>query len=138
MREIIFRGKLKAENGEHKKGDWVYGDLVRIKDGDNVKSFIYGFGEVNPKTVGQFVGLTDKDGKRIFEGDIVDDGEIPIGIVEYNQIIACFIGRITDSTPKCLHWSMLNKGDPTRQTQLEFTRVIGNIHDNLELIERGG
>lgn len=137
MREILFRGKLKADNGEHKKDDWVYGDLVRTKDGDTVKTFIYGFGEVDPETVGQFVGLTDKNGKRIYEGDILDDTKGTYGIVKFNPIISCFIGELVDGTSEYLNWAFLNKGDPTRQTQLELTSIIGNIYDNPELIESG-
>jgi uncharacterized phage protein (TIGR01671 family) len=69
MREIIFRGK-RVDNGE-----WVCGDLSQHKSG---KRFIKRLNasalcsyEVIPETLGQFTGLTDNNGKRIFEGDIV-------------------------------------------------------------------
>jgi len=91
MREILFRGK-RLDNGE-----WVYGSLL-IQKGEYISKnevtpneyYIFGRqGEhylVIPKTVGQCTGLTDKHGKKIFEGDIVDgSGDYPMskGSVEF-------------------------------------------------------
>lgn len=83
-RQIIFRGK-NLYNGE-----WVYGDLVHISGGtiiitsqeegpvlpDNcdhaLEYRIDEFAPVDPETIGQWTGLTDADGQRIFEGDIIE------------------------------------------------------------------
>lgn len=132
MREILFRGKIK-DNGE-----WVYGDFLQDKDLEQymIECFVYYTDadglqrdyvqcEVTEDTIGQYTGLTDKNGKKIFEGDIVkhDFGYEQIGeqyaVVNYDCKYASFmIIPIND-------WMFCEKSD---------CEVIGNIHDNPELL----
>ena len=132
MREIIFRGKMKTDILLYKKGQWVYGDYARMVDGKRTIPHIYGFGEVIPETVGQYTGLEDKNGKKIFEGDILeflnDDGDKTLYIVEWDMSFAGWIIRTTEidcglDSMEC--WDEYK----------EHYEVIGNIHDNGELLE---
>lgn len=143
MREILFRGKRK-DNGE-----WICGGLIchlefekfyivneSIKQDNATGCFIDYYFEVDPETVGQYTGLTDKNGNKIFEGDILkcltDDF---VGTVIYNKNTASFIVEIKDSNSEFFHYSSLNKGDITRPLQLQETVSVGNIHDNPELLK---
>ena len=132
-REILFRGRtIKTRFGG---GKWIEGFYVMscagraemepaIITGTERGCFMTEF--VDPATVGQFTGLCDKNGKKIFEGDILREGLGEDGIVTYFESIASFKYRVGNEV-----WN-LNEGDPNRPTQLQYTEVIGNIHDNLE------
>ncbi len=155
MRVTLFRGK-RVDNGE-----WVYGYLLEAVNcnTDKKSTFImeqdatyYGYGEfacsfeVIPETVGQFTGLTDKNGKKIFEGDIVkatytekrqyqgisyQDEHSCVEEVIYNEKSACFMLKIMcEDIP--LYRPLHNFGSVANIKELE---VIGNKWDNPELLE---
>lgn len=122
MREILFRGKRLDDGG------WSIGDLLQYRSGETViHSYVNGCrvaDDIDPTTIGQYTGLKDKNGKRIFEGDLLRSKGKRIFYVEYNPDIATFVTRATDaelSTP-CMNYG----------TMLHY-EVIGNIHDNPEL-----
>ncbi len=150
MIEVLFRGfhpdkNSKVQvfvNGEWINGFWVYGNLfvqssnecLIIPLGENffsAKAYA-----VIPETVGQYTGLTDKNGTKIFEHDILfADKHGFTGVVEYNSVIASFMIRINDSTENYYHYSHFNEDNPARKEQLQYTAIIGNVHDNPELLE---
>lgn len=132
MRTIKFRGK-RIDNGE-----WVYGDLIHGQGPKYGRCYIlphthiYPKGchdldgwNVHPETVGQFTGLTDKDGREIYEGDLVchqsRNGNKPHSIIYQS---GAFCGNYG------LTYSLFQEN---MEQYCEIT-VIGNIHDNPELI----
>lgn len=149
MREILFRGK-RIDNGEWIEGYYVkYGYTGKEKDYIIPKyaSDLYAV-EVIPKTIGQYTGLTDKNCKKIFEGDIVKDVTVPvqcgIGIVKFGK----YETRINFSLSHdnyAYHIGVYIKWNKTLnfyRNDLAFwnerIEVIGNIHDNPELLNTEG
>ena len=125
MREILFRGK-RIDNGR-----WEYGAYVRYGFMGKEKPYIVPSfasalyaNEVDPETVGQFTGLTDKNGKKIFEGDIVKvkGFNYPQKVV-YNEQKCCYewISLETD-----FHFGIYEVK--------RLCEVVGNIYDNPELL----
>ena len=142
MREIKFRGKpiqMTLPSGEELLGDFVVGNLITHKDGvcrilvpidggfENYK--------VSPSTVSQFTSLYDMSGKEIYEGDIVEwekdnrkyvvkfwEGMFYASVKEYNE-------GILGGYP--LH--VITQGDEGYRCE-----IVGNIHDNTELLKKGG
>ena len=154
MREILFRGKSRHS------GEWYIGSLLKethertdvTTDIYKIKEFNIGFlndwtfeptytsgfdEEVLPETVGQYTGLTDKNGKKIFEGDIVlfedespsnyeyhDCTEMRCGVVEYGDNCFYITNRIAVEMEDLIYYG--GKLD---------VEVIGSIHDNPELLK---
>jgi uncharacterized phage protein (TIGR01671 family) len=137
MREILFRGK-RLDNGEWVEGSgflregdacWIYGKIKREGDCFN------DWEKVDPTTVGQFTGLCDKNGKKIFEGDIVRvclNPEIDTGVIKFDERIA---GFIIDFNP-CELGTFLDMFLAFQEVGNKvWVEVIGNVHDNPELLE---
>lgn len=143
MREILFRGKRVSD------GEWAYGSLLKVTidyksaymifgddfifAGDGVRALNHAM--VDPATVGQYTGLTDKNGKRIFEGDIlgmrIEDRQYIEGDVKYGVF-----------NRTCRHSGVYGwyvkyqklSGD-IRHVEDGLLEIFGNIHDNPELLE---
>ena len=128
MREILFRGRDIAHN-------WHYGvPLIFTEDYVCITAPHTYNKAVQPETVGQYTGLTDKNGKKIFEGDICR-------FREWNNGDMCWIGKVHYE-----HQQFLISGDANKEFQTPFflvmsrfipknIEVIGNIHDNPELLK---
>ena len=131
MREILFRGK-------DIKGNWYEGLLAHNISKDewyiSNKAGISTAYQVRPETIGQFTGLTDKNGTRIFEGDIVRHYcklPVPGGEIGTDR------GTIKwDSEESFFFRTSLDGKDKTISAKCEY-EIIGNIYDNPELIGGG-
>lgn len=134
MRKILFRGQTRRKgekvwmNSKPVDSNWVYGGVF---PGEGDYSVIYTIDDIDSypvytNTVGQFTGLVDKNGTQIFEGDIIKRfwlGSEIIYCIKYEEENACFIGKA------------LNKsGFTTFNNDSEMFEIIGNIHDNPELL----
>ena len=156
IREVIFRGKRLHDN------KWIYGNFVSDCEGnphiieprffcedghhlqyeDNTDTPVF----IIPETVGQFTGLTDKNGRKVFEGDILRGFEYPFcsnGEFNYFAEIVWFddssaFGIYTFKNPKS-NVRGISEGntDYLEYFNVDKWEVIGNIHDNPELLEGG-
>lgn len=140
MREILFRGKAinrdpnRSYRTKYKNGDWVYGLLTDVENYAGFSEMTNTDGvsgiEVDKNTVGQFTGLTDKNGTKIFEGDVVaqnwydhdEPADSSFGEVVFCEYDCSFSvmdiekdGIVPLGICHAYHWE---------------AEVIGNIHDN--------
>jgi uncharacterized phage protein (TIGR01671 family) len=149
MRDILFRAKAinrdsidgRCRRTDYKNGDWVYGLITKpyneeydfpaeMRNTDGVTGI-----EVDYKTIGQFTGLTDKNGTKVFEGDIVKfkhGGEFDKEIYYRNYAVEFINTYVTYGLRlrnRSIHFPF--KKATASQHDAE---VIGNIYDNPELI----
>ena len=127
-REILYRG-ARMEDGK-----FVYGSLVFVKENDKSENelphIVISYGpdtfdwfEVDPETVGQYTGIDDREGDKIFEGDIFKIGaEDNIYTVKFDY--GCFLAYEDDVQVGIL-----------AELATMFIKKIGNIHDNKELLK---
>ena len=131
-REILYRG---ARMGD---GKFVYGSLVFVKENDKSENelphIVISYGpdtfdwfEVDPETVGQFTGMTDKNGTKIFEGDIVRHIDTTRHVVEVVNSEVYFDTEI-------LEFGLKESNELFHVQFNDEFEVIGNIHDNKELL----
>lgn len=122
MREMLFRGE---GDKKYNDGMWYFGVPIRCYDGDWQICTNNSKRTVIPETIGQYTGLADKNGTKIFEGDIVKRfwfGKMCIYQIDYDNGLARFIGRA----------GMIFKASFYYDSE-EF-EVVGNIYDNPELL----
>ena len=140
MREILFRGK-RTDCGEWVEGYAAMsgGTFIICDNGLTYGGFIVY--EVIPETVGQYTGLTDKNGKRIFEGDIVKGIAYSverIGVIVWIDEIASFGVRYFKSqNPTTWENSSILRCASMGKTDEFAAEIIGNIYDNPELFKGG-
>ena len=131
-RKILFRGKATNRDiGYHrtgyKNGDWVYGLVTRLYD-ENFENLpaemtntagVSGI-EVDYKTIGQYTGLTDKNGVKIFEGDIIENQSYNFAVYWDNEY-AGFYPIYDQEHPAGFG------------VQARYSEVVGNIYDDPEM-----
>lgn len=141
MRDYLFRGKRSYEHWRN-EDPWVYGSLIQAKDyccilnpdDENDMDYPYLDGDLGtidgsaipviPETVGQFTGIIDKNGTRIFEGDIIKTIEGAFPVVCRSGAVWLYDELLLSND----HLDFLGSYIPNA------IEVIGNIHDNPELL----
>ncbi len=136
MREILFRGKRSGIIDHENDGEWAEGCYFEINGQSLIMTDDHRALAVDPSTVGQYTGLTDKNGKKIFEGDIVD-------ITQYDNVYHKAY-RCCRSIVFFSNFAFRTNAAPEYEDEEPLSywlwhdcdfEVIGNVHDNPELLE---
>ena len=134
-REILFRGK-RIDNGEWVEGNYIFEDFDRVgihPIGTIIQCFVI------PETVGQFTGLLDKNGVKIFEGDIIKFINGRLLDVRFNRETLQW--ELTDVGVPDWKVNHLHNTLPLSELEVETcygemtSEIVGNIHDNPELLK---
>ena len=132
MHDILFCGRRKDNR------EWIYG----YYDNKNGESYINGM-VIEPYTAGQFIGLLDKNKKKIFEGDILQNDQLPYMIngrsVYFHEVVwmndVAAFGLYVHKNPKS-RANGLSHGEMQYIEDFDSSEweVVGNIHDNPEML----
>lgn len=130
-REILFRGK------HHETGEWKFGSLLNDQNIGTVGVDLshWNYCTVNPDTIGQYTGLTDKNGVKIFEGDIIttlNGSRSHIQFGEFKESLS--FDRMEDHIVFGIGFSFDGIEPFGVCNGINKYEVIGNIHDNPELL----
>ena len=156
MREILFRGQTRRfgekvrMNGEKVPSNWAYGGICQ---GKGAFSIIYGGMDIEREqpidkyviytdTIGQYTGLTDKNGKKIFEGDIVKADDY-IFVIKFGKCggtpnadnygyMGFYLEALSEGTKVCAKYGLRDD-----ICYFEDIEIIDNIHDNRLLLKGG-
>ena len=126
MRTIKFRGK-RLDNGQ-----WIYGYLTLISGNTayirNIEVKRLNVKMVDVNTIGQFTGLYDKNGREIYEGDILKQYNLKYEVCWYDDDSAFMARQIASDKPLLMSEFEINYSKAL---------IMGNIHDNPELLKGG-
>lgn len=138
LRPIRFRGFNK------KRGIWLYGNYILNRGAHFIAPQEFADGktwedyEVEEESIGQFTGLTDKNGKEIYEGDIVQWGDSEHKIKQVVEFRNGAFGYVYDTIGSFVPYAANTNFDFAALGTDKRFEVINNIHDNPDLIEKGG
>lgn len=133
MREILFRGKMKKDN------TWCYGNLcVTCGCKYIVSTNVFPLslcGEINPETVGEYTGLTDKNGVKVFEGDILRCVSEDWNNTYITKVWAYGNTLCVDVNGEANGYAPIDFADEIWVNENYEIEVIGNAYDNPNLLK---